>query len=332
MPRKQRVRNAAKQLPLHLTTHLGAPTRRIRRLGKMWSRINELCKKVEKIPECASKPFLWRQQQTNQRKVLWKHIFNEYHVLMPAHDDLPGAVGDLTLILLESLRVKVAEALPAEIAAATHKRKSDWRYAVANTTKAAFRHCKQNDDANSMGVELENGSISYDTSVVLDCAAKAWGDIFQSCTTGSSPSWPAFVKEYVKEIVDLSKACHLPPLSADDFYEAAQSRKPGATGGADSWRTLETQLFNHNMWELYAQNFTLLEDGKPWPEVLQLLIGALLPKKQNSTNPLDTRVIRLVSALVATYGKVRFRHTISWQMKCFHLACMGHDKDAQQLT
>jgi len=64
----------------------------------MWSRINELCKNVEKIPECASKPFLWKQQQTNQRKVLWKHIFNEYHVLMPAHDDLPGAVGDLTMI------------------------------------------------------------------------------------------------------------------------------------------------------------------------------------------------------------------------------------------
>ena len=48
---------------------------------------------------------------------------NKYHVLMPGQDDLPGAVGDLTPILLKSLRVKVAEALPAEIAAATHKRK-----------------------------------------------------------------------------------------------------------------------------------------------------------------------------------------------------------------
>ena len=71
MPRKQRVRNAAKQLPLHLTTHLGAPTRRIRRLGKMWSRINELCKKVQKIPECSSKPFLWKQQHTNQTCRTW---------------------------------------------------------------------------------------------------------------------------------------------------------------------------------------------------------------------------------------------------------------------
>jgi len=121
----------------------------------------------------------------------------------------------------------------------------------------------------------------------------------------------------VKEIVDLSKAWHLPSLSADDFYQAAQSRKPGATGRADSWRTSETQLLNHNMWELYAQNLRLLEDGKPWPEVFQLLIGALLPKKLNSTNPLDTRVIRLVSALVATCGKVRFRHTIGWQNEVF---------------
>ena len=78
-----------------------------------------------------------------------KHIFNEYYVLMPGLHDLPGAVGDSTLNLLKSLRVKVAEALPAEIAAAMHQKTNDSRYAVANATKAAFQPCKQNDDADT---------------------------------------------------------------------------------------------------------------------------------------------------------------------------------------
>ena len=84
-----------------------------------------------KVPECTSKLFVWKQRQAIQRKVLWTQIFNEYHVLMPRENTVIEVTA-LTLDFVNLSRVKVAEALLAEIAPALHKQRADGRYAVNN--------------------------------------------------------------------------------------------------------------------------------------------------------------------------------------------------------
>ncbi len=90
-------------------------------------------------------PFAWKIA------IARRDIFKEYHVLMPGdHIDL----GTITLDVFKSIRTKIAQALPAEIAAATNKRKEERRYAVNYSTKAAFRYYKQSDDDVARAVKL----------------------------------------------------------------------------------------------------------------------------------------------------------------------------------
>ena len=248
----------------------------------IWKRITLAAVKhgVDQLP-------LWPEQHDLSR--LW-HIFVE--------------IRDKKAFQIRRLRIK------------------DWRNRMASS---AMKDCKDvysflkrkhelpghNTITNAEGLPI------YHPSDALEFARSQWNPIFQY-HENHVPTRPLL--DVVGNILDVAyRHTSWEPATPLKLFNAIQSRKTTASGGIDGWRTDEMKLLTQINFVPWAILWNRIEEGV-WtvPKTLQIARLVMLPKPGAKTQqPIDFRLIALLSIPYLLWSKVRFHDLTPWMLNVF---------------
>jgi hypothetical protein len=101
-------------------------------------------------------------------------------------------------------------------------------------------------------------------------------------------------------------------ITAEDVEGVVRNQKETA-GGMDQWMPAEFKLLSKEACHHLAMMFNMVEKGAAWPKNTTVARAAFLAKEEESDmDPLDYRVLLMLSSAYRTYAKVRLAHLQPW--------------------
>ena len=156
-----------------------------------------------------------------------------------------------------------------------------------------------------------HGNILYQPHKALSRINEEWDTVFAANALHNHPLqvlrtiWP-----YIK---DDCHPCDPPDIDAAALYQVIQKRKKLAAPGLDGWRTLELQALPCVAFEPVAAFFRFLETtDEPMPTILASAKQQILNKNGNN-EPLQKRLITILSPLLLAYTGARYQQLQDWQ-------------------
>ena len=167
------------------------------------------------------------------------------------------------------------------------------------------------------GVTNQNNMPIFNPQDALDLVPSQWNRIFES---NSNPIPTEHVMNSVGNYLFKNKLdFDLPHLTCEDLYLAVQARKSDASAGIDGWRTREFQALRRSAFFPWVMLWDKIErDVFQLPQLLKVARLAMIPKPEaKSMQPIDQRLITLLSIPYLAWSRARFSHSTVWQSKVF---------------
>lgn len=173
-----------------------------------------------------------------------------------------------------------------------------------------------------------DGKPMYQPQDKLELAHKQWGEVF-TANADLIPSQP--VLDVIKEGLQArATECSWPDLTFEMLSEAANQRKQSAAPGIDGWRTSEFQALPPQAFAGFCILWKRVEAGEKLPSLYQVARLVMLPKPcARSNQPIDKRLITLLSLPYLCWTKCRFHHLESWQAHTFFQRILREALDAE---
>ena len=202
-----------------------------------------------------------------------------------------------------------------------------WKHKLRESAKGdckyIFQHLKNKARDEPANLVMDNqGNIVCNPSDAMNLISQTWDQVFGVNALHEDPVemlrviWP-----YIDHDVP---AFHLPPLTGDDIYTTIQKRKVHAAPGLDGWRTSDLQALPRVCCDVIATWFNQLESMLDFdlPQVLTRAKQVIL-HKPGPPDPLNKRLITVLSPLILAYTGTRFRQLQHWQQEVLPMQLCG---------
>lgn len=250
-----------------------------------------------------------------------KKVWSRIVVAATKHkiDDIPEWPNQDDLIRLWNIFAEIRDRQALQV---RRQRVKDWRNRMAtsamNDRKDIYNFLKRKHVLpGHSAITNSEGMPIYHPADALEFARSQWNPIFQYHES-HVPSRPLL--DVVGNLLDVaSKESCWEPITRLKLFEAMQSRKSSASGGIDGWRTSEMKILTQINFIPWAIMWNKIEEGV-WniPQSLQIARMVMIPKPGAKTQqPIDFRLIALLSIPYLLWSKVRFQDLTPWMLDVF---------------
>ena len=199
------------------------------------------------------------------------------------------------------------------------KRISAWKHRMTQamqiqSAKDVFSWVRNKTTTKSPNVVKDvDGNILYSPQEAIREVNETWDEVFAANIIHEDPTK---VLEFIWPFIsDISQPTTLPPLTGSDLKKHVSKRRKNAAGGLDGWKTEEVQCLPTFVFDLIADFFAQVENGKrSLPSSLCTSKQVALPKPGPDC-PLNKRLITIMPIFMLTYTGLRYAQLQPWQNK-----------------
>eukprot|EP00973_Karenia_brevis_P027835 3835013-Karenia_brevis.AAC.1 len=92
-----------------------------------------------------------------------------------------------------------------------------------------------------VSMKNSSGRVTCNPKEILACVVDAWSPIYHRFSQEAPPDFHHFIEKYGDTVSSFRNDLCVAEPCGQDLWQAAQSRDPNTTQGADGWRTPELQ-------------------------------------------------------------------------------------------
>jgi hypothetical protein len=158
------------------------------------------------------------------------------------------------------------------------------------------------------------GTISTSPKEIDATIRKVYGEIYEGNNKKGQTAdemAEAYMEEY-DDFIFKQPEMTIEEITGQDVEKVVKAQKETA-GGMDQWLPAEFKLLSKGACDHLAIMFNMIEGGAKWPDNTTVARAAFMAKEEESDmDPLDYRVLLMLSTAYRTYAKTRLEHLHPW--------------------
>ena len=160
--------------------------------------------------------------------------------------------------------------------------------------------------------EVINGAKIVHTkpSDIDKVVRQAWQHIYKGNVTEATTLFRNFIRKYDSYILK-QDPFPVPDIEGPELLDEIRHAKP-TIGGLDGWTPHELGIISAKAAQLLADLLNAIEKGASWPLPLLQARAAFLAKGTDVEDPLDYRVLSILSPIYRRWASLRLQHLKGW--------------------
>ena len=261
------------------------------------------------------------------RDVVWER-YGAADALLPSLDEIARLVDELR----ERERVSRTAEEAARREAEDRKLSQDWRSAK----RLVYKHIAQESSSAApvSFLRLPDGSLTAEVQRMLEEIERRWLPIFRKYAAEPQPPPPGahrqdanfsqepragpFLARYGYLLDAAAARMDLPALDILALRVTLGRMSGDSAAAHDGLTVRELKHLPDVLLQLFVEFYGLVEASGRWPRVLMLALVTLIPKGEESEDPLDLRPISVCSVSYRLWSSSRFRNVAAWMEAWIH--------------